>query len=707
MATFDVNKALKDGYTMAEIQEYMTANNLQPKKTVGGFVSNVGESAVKTAQGIVQPLLTPVQTVKDLGNLAIGVAQLAIPGKQDKEKFAKALGQFYLDRYGSLEKASNTIYSDPVGVVADISTVIGGGAGILKAGGQATKIGGLTRAGQRLGALTPETLAMKGLSAVAPKGIMAKAGAKLEQFGKEYALRGIRPSQSSIKKFSEKFRTPMEDWVAKQGLTVDQLEELRNPAIPTSQTTALEPLYSARKSAIKGTKKTVTAEELKNAFRKRINELRTGADADVPQSQKLAQDLENYLQQYIGTTEPTITDPLLNEARKYKSAEEFVKGQGTPMYRGTRKPQVGQIREADTYGLAYGKGVYVTPNKEFAKSYGENISELYPRLNNPLKMADEASQSLLKQFKKDFPDWNKDYGTTGEDLHAFIGNPDDANEYFAKIGFDGLLDAAKGSGADQTIIFNPSQVLTKSQLTDIYNQAQQIKPKTVRQRDVAENIPLSEIDDLRSKFDQATVQSEFMKSPDTSFNRIMGDTFRKIVNEKAGTTDVGRKISQYETFAEIARKSPSGKGNIPLGLGTGVWMQGLENVWLVGPVAGAAVREFINAPRTVQKVSQATQKIGGAMQGMSEKATPAANVFRNTLKAGLEVGKAARMVTPEGLTMEEPEKMQEVKRADPIDRLLQFEPVQPKAPPQTKIPTTTTTTNAFSKVKKLRKGAFV
>lgn len=533
MATFDVNKALKDGYTMAEIQEYMTANNLQPIKTWGGFGKNVVESAIGAAKGIIQPLTQPVQTVKDLGNLAIGAAQLAIPGKQDKEKFAKALGQFYVDRYGSLEKARDTIYSDPVGVVADISTVIGGGAGILKAGGQATKISSLTRAGQRLGALTPETLAMKGLSAVAPKGITAKAGAKLEQFGKEYALRGIRPSQSSIKKFNEKFRTPMEDWVAKQGLTVDQLEELRNPAIPTSQTEVLKPLYDARKAAILKEGRTIPARQVYYSIIDKINDLKTGAKGDVPANVKLAQDLENYLNDFI-----------------------------------QRRQQAGQ-----------------------------------------------------------------------------------------------------------------------------------------------KDISLSDLDDLRSQFDRATREAEFMKSPDTSFNRIMGDTFRKIVNEKAGTTDVGRKISQYETFAEIARKSPSGKGNIPLGLGTGVWMnnifKGLEIVPLVGPVAVAVVREFINAPRTVQKVSQATQKIGRAMQGMGEKAAPVANVFRNTLKAGLEVGKAARMVTPEGLTMEEPEKMQEVKRADPADRLLQFEPVQPKAPPQTKIPTTTTTTNAFSKVKKLRKGAFV
>ena len=141
-----------------------------------------------------------------------------------------------------------------------------------------------------------------------------------------------------------------------------------------------------------------------------------------------------------------------------------------------------------------------------------------------------------------------------------------------------------------------------------------------------------------------------------------------------------------------------------MGLGTGVYMKALESVPLVGPVAGAAVREFINAPRTVQKVSQATQKIGRAMQGMGEKAAPAANVFRNTLRGGLEVGKAARMVTPTDLSMPtQEEKPMEKQMPSSIEILKKRQPLI-KAPPQTKVPTTT---NAFARVKKLRKGAFV
>ena len=703
MATLDVEKARLLGISEDEIQSYMKANNLTPKKTVSGFTQNIAESTIKTAKGIVQPLLTPVQTVKDLGNLAIGVAQLVIPGKQDKEKFAKALGQFYVDRYGSLQKAADTLYSDPVGVVADISTVIGGGAGVLKAGGQVSKIGGLTRAGQTLARLTPETLTIRGLGRVAPKGAMAKAGAKIEQFGKEYALRGIRPSQSSIKKFSEKFRTPMEDWVAKQGLTVDQLEELRNPAIPTSQNETIRPLYEARKSAIRKTGKNVSAEELQNAFRKRINELRSGADADLPQSQKLAQDLENYLQQYIGTTGPTILDPIIKEAQKYKKANEFLKAQGKRLYRGQEQPYFSLDSTREKF-LPNMQGTSFSKKLERATNYGENIIEGYIP-NSKILTSNDLPKNIVDAIKKEIRQLTYDDYVEGDAFEDIVSKLVKYAETEGKEAVDLTTFFPRNKiDAEVRILDTSTSFKTKPQLIEIYNQAKQIKPKTVRQRDVAENIPLSEIDDLRSKFDQATVQSEFNKSPDASFNRIMGDTLRKVVNEKAGTTDVGRKISQYETFAEIARKSPSGKGNIPLGLGTGVYMKGLEIVPLVGPVAGAAVREFINAPRTVQKVSQATQKIGRAMQGMGEKAAPAANVFRNTLRGGLEVGKAARMVTPTDLSMPtQEEKPMEKQMPSSIEILKKRQPLI-KAPPQTKTPTTT---NAFARVKKLRKGAFV
>ncbi len=68
---------------------------------------------------------------------------------------------------------------------------------------------------------------------------------------------------------------------------------------------------------------------------------------------------------------------LISEAKKYKSAEEFVKAQGTPVYHGTNKEfdnfdlsKAGTIQKSD-----WGTGVYLEPNKNFASRYAEIATE--------------------------------------------------------------------------------------------------------------------------------------------------------------------------------------------------------------------------------------------------------------------------------------------------------------------------------------------
>lgn len=159
------------------------------------------------------------------------------------------------------------------------------------------------------------------------------------------------------------------------------------------------------------------------------------------------------------------TDPLTAKQAiaKGMTEDDWVKAQGTPMYRGTDIPQAGELKSADTYGLAYGKGAYLASDKRFAGSYGKNIIELYPKFDNPFVMNKEVSKNFLIQFKKDFPTYNKKYGTTGEDVHSFIGNADEANIYLESKGYDGLLNASSGY-SEQSIVFNTQKVRTTSQL---------------------------------------------------------------------------------------------------------------------------------------------------------------------------------------------------------------------------------------------------
>lgn len=119
----------------------------------GEMVSNIPESAAQFGSDIVAPFLSPVQTAKSVGNLALGAAQKLIPGEQEEEKYADAFGQFLSDRYGSIENFQQTVMKDPVGVLADAASVLTGLGGAVRAGATAGgKIGKVGQAIQKTGA---------------------------------------------------------------------------------------------------------------------------------------------------------------------------------------------------------------------------------------------------------------------------------------------------------------------------------------------------------------------------------------------------------------------------------------------------------------------------------------------------------------------------------------------------------------------------
>ena len=58
----------------------------------------------------------------------------------ESEQLATQVGELMVERYGSLDAAKETLKNDPVGVLGDLSTVLGvGGLGIAKTAGMASK----------------------------------------------------------------------------------------------------------------------------------------------------------------------------------------------------------------------------------------------------------------------------------------------------------------------------------------------------------------------------------------------------------------------------------------------------------------------------------------------------------------------------------------------------------------------------------------
>ena len=153
-------------------------------KTVG----NVPSSAVELTKNVTQAVTSPVQTVKSLGTLAKGVGakigELALENtdigqsllqKANEKRIAAGMpelqkdasgklqatdspelqainqvGKFVTDRYGSMDKLKETVIEDPVGVLADLASVLSGGAAITSKVGDITKIAEISNAANKL-----------------------------------------------------------------------------------------------------------------------------------------------------------------------------------------------------------------------------------------------------------------------------------------------------------------------------------------------------------------------------------------------------------------------------------------------------------------------------------------------------------------------------------------------------------------------------
>jgi hypothetical protein len=122
--------------------ESLTAENIFSQAA-----ENFIPSAFQFGEDLVQPFLHPVQTAKDLYTLGSGIYQLFIPGEQPNEAVAKAVGQYFSDRYGSPENAANTFAKDPVGFLSDATIIFSGGGALISKTGKIAKSKELQKVG--------------------------------------------------------------------------------------------------------------------------------------------------------------------------------------------------------------------------------------------------------------------------------------------------------------------------------------------------------------------------------------------------------------------------------------------------------------------------------------------------------------------------------------------------------------------------------
>ena len=131
----EAEKARQAGYSDAEIAAHFGLTSgegipgprtvqsppQQAVEYVESMLGNIPESTLKFAQGLYETATSPIETAKALGAAALSPVETA-----------KAIGGYAAQRYGSPAAALETLRTDPVGLLADISTVAGGAGAALR-----------------------------------------------------------------------------------------------------------------------------------------------------------------------------------------------------------------------------------------------------------------------------------------------------------------------------------------------------------------------------------------------------------------------------------------------------------------------------------------------------------------------------------------------------------------------------------------------
>ncbi|MBU6231812.1 hypothetical protein KGP36_04025 [Patescibacteria group bacterium] len=135
----------------------------------GQAVQHVIPSAVKLGTGMLTALQHPIKTVEGLGSAAAGAvlkgltpqAQQAIgefvrnPGAiAHAISSANAIGGMYAQRYGNPQRVMNTIANDPMGFLADASTLLTGGEAVAGGAARVADVAGMARTAGATNALS-------------------------------------------------------------------------------------------------------------------------------------------------------------------------------------------------------------------------------------------------------------------------------------------------------------------------------------------------------------------------------------------------------------------------------------------------------------------------------------------------------------------------------------------------------------------------
>lgn len=155
------------------------------KRALSQAVGNIPKSGAQFVEDLISPFLHPADTARAMAGLARGVGQKFIPGKQEDEEIVDALMDAMQERYGGIENIKRTLAEDPVGFVADISSIfIPGGAAL----GRIKTLGKVGKAVAKVGEIIePATAAARVAKKIVQKAIPEDLPGKLYQSAAKFS----------------------------------------------------------------------------------------------------------------------------------------------------------------------------------------------------------------------------------------------------------------------------------------------------------------------------------------------------------------------------------------------------------------------------------------------------------------------------------------------------------------------------------------
>ena len=189
-----------------------------------------------------------------------------------------------------------------------------------------------------------------------------------------------------------------------------------------------------------------------------------------------------------GDNIPKELQPLVEEAKKYNNADEFVKSQGKPFFHGTNNKfdefDIKKIGSQTDPGL-FGKGFYFANNEDVAKraikgGTAKYVKEVNLNIKNPLDISQFKTKKELANYL------NIDESLLVQGGSGFRPSPNHTGEFTSAVknmGHDAVF-VNRGGISDEIVVFDPKNIKTKDQLINIFNKSKFTQSGTGNQNSI-------------------------------------------------------------------------------------------------------------------------------------------------------------------------------------------------------------------------------